>query len=138
MLRDYPKLAEVGQSVFLQQIERIRRDDQQEQKRISSYALNSQLRNQRVTGATATYDASSGIVLVDYTVTGAVTVTLPPALSMRQRVIFVKDSGGNATANNITVDADGSETIDGLTTYVINLDYEAVKLYSDGTEWWTI
>jgi hypothetical protein len=40
-----------------------------------------------------------------------------------------------AATNNITVDANASETIDGALTLVLNTDYECVTLVSDGTNW---
>lgn len=76
------------------------------------------------------------IVDVTYTATAAVTsLTLPTAQTTSGRIIVVKDSGGNASANNITIDTEGSETIDGSATYVIDADYESINLYSNGSNW---
>lgn len=86
----------------------------------------------------ATYDllVSDNILNVIYTTTGAVTsLTLPTAQTTRGRSIIIKDSGGNASANNITIDTEGSELIDGLSTKVISVDYDSINLYSDGTDW---
>lgn len=67
---------------------------------------------------------------------GAVTITLPTAASAKDVDFFVKklDSSGNT----VTIDANGSETIDGATTKVISTQYTAVTIYSDGTEWWVL
>ena len=51
------------------------------------------------------------------------------------RTVIIKDAGGNATANTITIDTEGSETIDGAATKVINANYGVVELYCDGTNW---
>ena len=86
----------------------------------------------------ATYDLTTTdyILNVTYTTTGAVTsLTLPTSQVVEGRVIVIKDSGGNASGNNITIDTEGSETIDGSATLVLNSDYEAVNLYCDGTNW---
>lgn len=86
----------------------------------------------------ATYDLliTDNIVHVTYTGTGAVTsLTLPTAQTLAGRVIVIKDAGGNAAANNITVDTEGAEAIDGNATAVINGDYDSINLYSDGSNW---
>lgn len=89
----------------------------------------------------ATYDllASDDILNVTYTATGAVTsLTLPTAQCVAGRTIVIKDAGGNAGTNNITIDTEGSETIDGAATEVISSNYDSVTLYSDGSNWFTI
>lgn len=67
---------------------------------------------------------------------GAVTITLKTAASMSGREVWIKktDSSGNA----VTIDANGSETIDDSTTVSVTTQYESVTMYSDGTEWWII
>ena len=89
----------------------------------------------------ATYDllASDDILNVTYTATGAVTsLTLPTAQCVSGRVIVIKDAGGLAGTNNITIATEGAEKIDGLDTLVINNNYNSVTLYSDGTNWFAI
>lgn len=86
----------------------------------------------------ATYDllTTDMIVHVTYTGTGAVTsLTLPTAQTVSGRAIEIIDAGGNAATNNITIDTEGSETINGSATLVINTDYGAYGLYSDGSNW---
>lgn len=50
------------------------------------------------------------------------------------RVLTIKDIG-TAFTNNITV-TPNTGTIDGATTYVINLSKAAIQLTSDETNWW--
>ncbi len=77
---------------------------------------------------------SDRIVHVIYTTTGPVTsLTIPTALVTDGKEFTIKDAGGNAGTNNITVDTEGGETIDGSPTYVLDLDYESLTLYSDGS-----
>ena len=88
----------------------------------------------------ATYDLlqSDYILNVTYTSTGAVTsLTLPTAQTIEGRIIHIKDSGGNAGANNITIDTEGGENIDGAGTYVISTNYDKVTLYCDGSNWFS-
>lgn len=84
----------------------------------------------------ATYDLlpSDDILDVTYTATGAVTsLTLPTAQCVAGRTIVIKDAGGNAGTNNITIDS--TDNIDGAGTYVISTDYDSITLYSTGTTW---
>lgn len=46
----------------------------------------------------------------------------------------VKDSGGAADTNNITVDGNGN-TIDGAATWIIATRYGAADFHYNGTEW---
>lgn len=69
---------------------------------------------------------------------GAVTLNLPAVAGLTAGTrIEVKDISGNASTNNITIDANGSETIDGALTFVINTNYESVTLETDGTAWYS-
>lgn len=94
----------------------------------------------RTTVSSSTYDivGSDNVVLVSYTDTGTATITIPTAQVHDGRILNIKDSGGNATANNITIQTGGSETIDGSSTFVINVNYQSVTLVSDGNDWFII
>jgi hypothetical protein len=89
----------------------------------------------------ATYDllTSDYILNVTYPSTAAVTsLTLPTAQTVSGRVIIIKDASGNAGTNNITIDTEGGQTIDGAATKVLNGNYESVMLYCDGSNWFII
>jgi hypothetical protein len=89
----------------------------------------------------ATYDflTTDYILHVTYTATAAVTsLTLPTAQCVSGRTLIIKDAGGNAGTNNITIDTEGAETIDGENTLVISSDYGAYTLYSDGSNWFIL
>ncbi len=89
----------------------------------------------------ATYDllTTDYILNVTYTSTGAVTsLTLPTAQVISGRMIIIKDAAGNAATNTITIDTEGGQNIDGASTYVMNGNYDAISLYSDGTNWFVI
>jgi len=85
-----------------------------------------------VTSATYTVpDHVNRIILnVEYTTTGAVTVTLPTV--KRGITLTIKDADGNASANNITI---SGGTIDGAASKVLTNDYQSVNIYCDGTDW---
>lgn len=90
------------------------------------------------TATAISYTALTTDFIVGVTSTAAArTITLPAAATAVVGCIYViKDESGAAATNNITVDGNGSETIDGATTYVINTNYGAVCLYTDGTAWY--
>lgn len=77
-------------------------------------------------------------VLVDAS-SNAVTVTLPTAASA-----YSDGVGGRFsikaidTSNTVTVDADGTETIDGSLTFVFASQYDAIEIQSDGSNWFII
>lgn len=72
------------------------------------------------------------VVLVD-TSGGAVTVTLNPAAENEGRCYYIKDTDGGANA--VTIDANGSETIDGSLTLVLATARGTAKLICDGANW---
>jgi len=90
----------------------------------------------RVDTAAASLTLAQGTthLLVD-TTTGSVVVTLPAADVMRGRVLVVKKL---VAANTVTLDGNGSETIDGATTLAWTTQYQVQRILSDGTQWWTI
>jgi hypothetical protein len=65
---------------------------------------------------------------------GGDTVTLPSGAATGQ-VFIIKDSGGNASTDSITIATAGAETIDGVSTYSIRQDYQSVTVIFDGTNY---
>ena len=81
-----------------------------------------------------TIDATFDVILVDAS-SGAVTITLPAAATNTVQFDIKKiDSSGN----NVTVDANGTETIDDGLTAVITAQYESITIVSDAANWWVI
>ena len=68
----------------------------------------------------------------------AYTLNLFSAVGNTGAEVIIKDSGGDASSYNITIDGNGSETIDGSTTIVINSNYGRLHLVSNGTSWFDI
>jgi len=74
-------------------------------------------------------------VLVNPAIPVPFVVNLPAGATHTTGVVTVKDKTGTATVNNITINADGAETIDGAGSIVINGNYAALKFVFSGTEW---
>lgn len=92
-----------------------------------------------VNAATYTTIESDRILHVTYTTTGTVAIEIPSTFATGEwHYIWIKDADGNAGTNNITISTEGSETIDGAATAVINSNYSAIGLYTDGTNYFVI
>lgn len=89
--------------------------------------LGQQLYNQTsVTASPYAPAATDTLALVN--VAGAVTVNLPAASGRSGYPITIKDISGNAATNNITINRNGADTIEGKTSIVINNNYGFFKL----------
>lgn len=66
---------------------------------------------------------------------GTATLTLPAPSA--DAFVRIKDNG-NAEANNITINPNAAETIDGASSHVINSNYGSVVAVSDGTNWYLL
>lgn len=78
-------------------------------------------------GATATVNAASFTVRVNKTVGGAITITLPLAISKTVPVLIC-DWKGDAGTNNITINPTGAEKIQGLSSWTIGADGGSIFL----------
>jgi hypothetical protein len=87
------------------------------------------------TDTTLDADADGGTVLVDAT-SGNLTVTLPLAADASDRRYTVKKI--DVSANTVTIDGDGAETIDGSATQVLTTQYARITVQCDGSAWWIL
>lgn len=71
------------------------------------------------------------------TASGAISITLPAPVNGRE--FLFKDISGSANTNNITLVRNGSEKIEGLAaSKVLQTNWGAWKLVSNGTDWFLI
>lgn len=87
---------------------------------------------------TADYTTSKTDSLIPVDTTGGVvTITLSSDhTSQVGSIVIIKDVGGNAGTNAITITTE-TGTIDGATSITINTNYGSVRLFSDGSNWYT-
>jgi hypothetical protein len=71
------------------------------------------------------------VILVDTTSARTINLVSSPVTGTTYRI---KDSTGNAAAQNITI-TPASGNIDGAATFVMNANYQAVDLVYSGSEW---
>lgn len=68
---------------------------------------------------------------------GNITISLPSASDAENKGVFeIKKT--DSSSNLVIIDGNGSETIDGSTTVTINVQYEAISIVSNGTEWFIL
>lgn len=96
------------------------------------------------TNITGTYTALKTDHIIAFTAyTGGSSLNLPPVANVfstanKVFMLTIKDEAGTANTNNITIDGSGTEAIDGNLTATINAAYGSIKLYTNGTAWFTI
>jgi hypothetical protein len=92
------------------------------------------VRNTRVVTAAGdiTVSATDDIIVVKKTVGAATAVNLPAGVL--GRALVVKDGKSDAGTNNITI-TPAAGNIDGATTFVMNVDKQAITIVYDGVQW---
>lgn len=89
---------------------------------------------ENVASKTTTYTATIFETLISCDASGgAFTVNLPAASLVTGKHYYIKKT--DSSFNIITIDPNGSETIDGSTTTTLNTQYEAIKIVSNGSNW---
>lgn len=78
-----------------------------------------------------TYTVVDSDYLLYVTNSSPVTINLPPAANSKYRVLDINNSG----TSTVTVDGNGSETINGSTTTIMSTQYDSITLHCDGIEW---
>jgi hypothetical protein len=86
--------------------------------------------NQAYLARTTTYTAATNDYFIDCT-SGTFTVNLFTAVGNTGRILIIKNSG----TGTITVDPNGSQTIDGATTQSLSTQWSRVHIISDGANW---
>ncbi|MDE2312487.1 MAG: hypothetical protein KGJ93_05400, partial [Patescibacteria group bacterium] len=89
--------------------------------------------------STYTIATSTDNIIYISTTTVASTINLPACVGSTDQIQYiVKDAGGNAGTNNITVTATAGGTIDGAATKVINSNYGSTKVQCVSSGAWFV
>jgi hypothetical protein len=67
---------------------------------------------------------------------GNITITLPKAGARAGRILEVMKT--DSSVNTVTIDANGSELINGATTKVLSTQYQTTKIQSNGLQWYIL
>lgn len=81
---------------------------------------------------TSNYTASTQDIILCNATSGAFTVSLPPASSNNNKVYTIKKIDNSS--NLVTIDGNGSETIDDEINQTIN-EFDSLKIVCDGIGW---
>ncbi len=74
------------------------------------------------------------VILADATA-GVITISLPKASLNNGKVFTIKKLD---TSNNVIIDPNGSETIDTAALHTLSVQFEFIKIVSDGSNWFVI
>ena len=85
---------------------------------------------------TANYTATANDHTIVCNNAGGITISLPAASGCSGRVYVIKKI--SAILNNVVIDPNGAETIDGAATKTLTLQYESAMIQSDGTNWFVL
>lgn len=104
---------------------------------MSQRAVDYSLVRRQAIGSAA--DISLNATIISITSTGAAyTITLKTAALLAGKFYMIKDQGGAANTDNITIATEGSAQIDGGATKAISVDGTTIWLYSDLTNWFSM
>jgi hypothetical protein len=87
------------------------------------------------TGTTYTISSTDTVIIADGT-SNNVAVTLPTASTVTGYRFYVKRKDN--TANTVSINRSGSDTIDGATSQALTAQYTSVTVVSDGSNWYII
>lgn len=91
-----------------------------------------------VTKTAVSLTISANDVIIGVTNTDAArTISTNASDQVKNRILIIKDESGAAGTNNITFDPAGAVTVDGSATKVISTNSGALRLYCDGTNWFS-
>jgi hypothetical protein len=89
----------------------------------------------KVVSKTASYTAADETIILCDATAGAITITLPAASGVTSRIYTIKRT---SASNNVIVDGNASETIDGATTKTLGSQYASITIVCNGSNWFIL
>jgi hypothetical protein len=103
----------------------------------STLSINGSIAVRAVTPGSYPYSAATNDqVILASAASGNVQINLPAVATVPGREYIIKKT--DATANTITIQANGAETIDGQNTIAENIQYQSYTIVSDGNHWYVL
>ena len=103
--------------------------------KVNGHTLRTGLPDNVISVTTTPYNAGTNlgyvVLLVDST-SAPITINLPTAANNTDCFVIKKI---DSSANSVTIDANGTETIDGSLTARIAVRYTSLTIVTDGTNW---
>ncbi|MFH1714697.1 MAG: hypothetical protein ABH857_00660 [Elusimicrobiota bacterium] len=87
----------------------------------------------KTTAISSNYTAGDETVILANAAGGAITVTLPLLSAAQNRVYYIKKT--DSSTNKVTIDPNGSETIDGLTTIALGIENSCYEIVASSSQW---
>ena len=102
--------------------------------------LNGGLQTNYITVATAaTYVISvNNFIIFCNTLASSINLTLPTPIADHANILYIIDSGGNSSANNITITPTYPATINGQASCTISTNYTSLTIISNSTNYFII
>ena len=101
---------------------------------VATYVGNNIAETVQSFSANGNVSSSAGAIILAQSASSAYTLTLEPAADSSGKIFKIKREDGQ----NVTIDANGSEKIDDDTSIVLESQYAAVMLFSNGTQYFVI
>lgn len=102
---------------------------------ISPEDLTQNLRLNVASTGSSDYNAGANDGLIIANNSSTITINLPTAGDVEGKILHVKKVSATGASNNVTVDPNLSETIDGSSSYTLDQQYESISIISDGSNW---
>jgi hypothetical protein len=82
---------------------------------------------------------SNNLIGCDTSGGSAITVTLPPLSNIKNgKIYIIKDEGGVASTNNITITGYNEDTIDGSSKIIMTVNYSNIIIYGRKNYGWFV
>ena len=89
--------------------------------------------NLKTVTKTDDYTAADEVVILCDASSNKITITLPTAVGKKGRTYYVKKI--DSSVNPVTIKGNGSQSVDGDSTQVATIQYTALTVISDGSNW---